>query len=143
LPLLASSIASSSNRFLGICSHPSSMTQSNIPKALTIASWVLSDASTFLSSLSSCASFGFSIFYKLLNVFTRRTICFFSRHLHYCQFYFFLNNIKYLINNRRTKNNSQPLPFRRFFCLSNYFFRFLYLNNYFFCFLTILPSPFF
>jgi hypothetical protein len=58
---LASFVASSSNRLLGICGHPSSTTQSNIWKTLIVAFGVLSDASTFLWSPFSCVSFGVPI----------------------------------------------------------------------------------
>jgi hypothetical protein len=137
LLLLASSIASSFDCFLGICIHLSSMIQLNIPKTLIVIV-----ASGVLASIQRCINIPFITFFlcfiwcfnfsRLLSVFTRWTICFFNYHLPYCHFYLFLNKIKYLITNRRTKNSSQPLPFRRFF----------YLNNYLFCSFTIMPSPF-
>jgi hypothetical protein len=57
LLLLAFFVASSFDYFLGIRGHPSSMTQSNVLKTLFIAFGVFNDASTFLSSPSSCVSF--------------------------------------------------------------------------------------
>ncbi len=71
-------------------------------------------------------------FQYIIECFHYITIGFFSYCLPYFHFYLFLNKIKYLITSRRTKNSSQPLPFRRFFCLNNFFY-----------FLTILPSLFF
>jgi hypothetical protein len=61
LLLLTSSLTSSSDYFLGTRVHPSSVTQSNVPKAFTMAFGVLSNASIFLSSCSSCVSFGVPI----------------------------------------------------------------------------------
>jgi hypothetical protein len=58
LILLASSVASSFNYILGICGHPSSLTQSNVPKTLVVVCGIISNASTFPSSHSFCASFG-------------------------------------------------------------------------------------
>jgi hypothetical protein len=135
LLLLASSIASFFDRFLGICIHPSSMIQLNILKTLIVASRVLVSFQrcinipfiTFFLCFIWCSNFS-----RLLSVFIRWTICFFNYHLPYCHFYLFLNRIKYLITSRRIKNSSQPLPFRKIFCL----------NNYLFCFFTIMPSPF-
>jgi hypothetical protein len=57
LLLQAFSIASSFDSFLGIHSHPSFVTHSNILKTLNIASIVLGNESTFFSS-PSYASFG-------------------------------------------------------------------------------------
>jgi hypothetical protein len=61
-------------------------------------------------------------FQYIIECFHYITIGFFSYCLPYCHFYLFLNKIKYLITSRRTKNSSQPLPFRRVFCLNNFFF---------------------
>jgi hypothetical protein len=59
LILLTSSITSSLDCFLGICSHPYFVTQSNVSKAIfTIVFGVFSNASTFPSSCSSCPLFG-------------------------------------------------------------------------------------
>jgi hypothetical protein len=109
LLLLASSIASSFDHFLGICIHPSSMIQLNILKTLIVAFGVLASIQrcinipfiTFFLCFIWCSNFS-----RLLNVFTRWTICFFNYHLPYYHFYLFLNRIKYLIASRRTKNNS-------------------------------------
>jgi hypothetical protein len=132
LLLLTSSIASSSNHFLGICGHLSSMNQLNILKTLIVNSRVLSDASTFLSSPSFYISFGVLVLVNCWMSSLGELVFFFDYHLCYHHFYFFLNKIKYLITSRRTKNTFQSPPFRKNFCL----------NNYFFCFLTILPFPF-
>jgi hypothetical protein len=61
LLLLASFVASSYDCFFGIHGHPSFVTQSNVLKTLIIAYGVFSYALTFLSSPSSCASFGLPI----------------------------------------------------------------------------------
>jgi hypothetical protein len=61
LLLLTSSFASFFDFFLGICDHPSFVTQLNIPKTLIVAFKVLSNPSTFLSSPYFCTSFGVPI----------------------------------------------------------------------------------
>jgi len=57
LLLLAFFVTSSSNHFLGIHGHPSSMTQLNVPKAFIVASGVFNNASAFSSSFFSCVSY--------------------------------------------------------------------------------------
>jgi len=141
LLLLAYFVVSSSDYFLGICNHPSFVTQSNISKTLIVAYGVFSDALTFPSSPFSCASFSVLVSVDCW-MFSLGEPFFFSCRLHYYHFYFFFNKIMYLINSIKTKNSFQPLPFRRFFYMNNYFLRFICLNNSFFCFLMILLSPF-
>jgi hypothetical protein len=61
LLLLAFTIASSFNHFLGICGYPSFVNQLNILKTLICSLWSFNDASTFISSPSSCTLFGIPV----------------------------------------------------------------------------------
>jgi hypothetical protein len=139
LLLLASSIASSSDHILGICGHPFFIERS---KNIKCSMWSFQQCINIPFITFFLHFIWYSIFRRLLSVFTRWTNCFFNCRLRYRDFYFFLKKIKYMLTRRRTKISSQPLPYKRFLYMNNYFFKFLCLSNYFFCFIMILPSPF-
>ncbi len=141
LLLLTSSLTSFFDCLFSIRVHPSSVTQSSVPKAFNV--WPLEFLSMHQYSfhhalLAFHLVFQFRWFAKYFHWVNHS---FFSCCLRCCYFYFFFNGMKYLITIKGTKNSSQPFPISRLLCLNNYFSRFFYLSNYFFCFIMILSSP--